>query len=597
MSEFNRRKFLKASALGLGSIMAPAVMSSDIKRWPGNLGEFFPGRFLHGVASGDPLSDAVILWTRVTPMNLRAREKDDDGYDDAGKGKRRGLRKKILVGWEVATDPRFRNLVRRGYAAVSKETDYTLKVDVVGLNPATTYYYRFRTINKRSPVGVTKTLPTGDVSSVTLAVMSCANYPTGYFNAYQDAAQIPDLDAVVHLGDYIYEYGEGGYATELADEIGRGFEPGNETELLSLENYRERYAQYRTDPGLQALHAAAPFICVWDDHEVANNAWKDGAENHNAGEGDYSERKQRALQAYYEWLPIRPVVESNLEISYRDFQFGNLVNLLMLDTRIVGRDEQLDYANYIGPGGVFNEAQFIADISDVNRTLMGFEQRAWLQNKLAVSSATWQVLGQQVLIGRMNLPAELLLSIDDPATAIPVFTELVTIKARILAGDPTVTDLERARVETVLPYNLDAWDGYAVEREVVLGTARALGKNLVVLAGDTHNSWANDLVDLAGNPVGVEFGGTSVTSPGFEELLQLPQPAWPQIEQGFELLIDGLKYTNIGDRGYMVVTFTADEAVTDWIYVDNILSDEYNLLPDRARSLKVVNGVNKLEEA
>jgi len=594
MNTFNRRSFLRASALGLGSLMAPAVMSRDIRDWPHKPG-FLPGQFLHGVASGDPLSDAVILWTRVTPMNFRARRKGG-GYEANENGVHRGRDKKILVGWEVATDPQFVNLVRSGNATVSGDTDYTLKVDIVGLQAATTYYYRFRTINKRSPLGTTRTLPVGDVAQVKLAVMSCANYPAGYFNAYANAAQIPDLDAVVHLGDYIYEYGQGGYATELADQIGRGFEPGNETELLTLQNYRDRYAQYRSDAGLQALHAAAPFICVWDDHEIADNAWKEGAVNHNPGEGDYFERKQNALRAYYEWLPIRPVVENNREIIYRDFQFGNLVNLMMLDTRLIGRDQQLDYSNYIGPGGIFNQVQFVADLTDGNRTLMGMEQRGWLQNKLAMSAATWQVLGQQVLMGRMNLPAELLLNFADPAAALPLFAELVSFKARILAGDPTVTTEQRARVETTLPYNLDAWDGYFHEREVVLGTASSLDKNLVVLSGDTHNSWANDLVDFAGNPVGVEFAGTSVTSPGFEALFQLPQPAWPQTEQGFELLIDGLRYANLGDRGYMTVTFTADEAVADWVYVDNILSDEYSLLPDRAGSLKVVNGTNRLEE-
>jgi alkaline phosphatase D len=424
--------------------------------------------------------------------------------------------------------------------------------------------------------------------------MSCSNYPAGYFNAYTDASRIPKLDAVVHLGDYIYEYGAGGYASANADAIGRGYLPGNDTELLTLDDYRARYAQYRGDTGLQMLHASAPFICVWDDHEIANDTWKEGAENHNPGEGDFFERRRDALQAYFEWLPIRPVQRGSREIIYRNFEYGDLVNLMMLDTRVVGRDKQLDYANYIDDNGQFNSQQFVADISDTNRTLLGFEQRAWLQNQFAVSTANWQVLGQQVLMGRMQLPAELLLSLTDPAAALPLFGELAQIKGRILAGDPSVTALERARVETVLPYNLDAWDGYAAEREVVLGTAHALGKDLVVLSGDTHNAWANNLTDLANNPVGVEFATPSVTSPGLEDYLSLPQPAWPQTEQGFQLLIDGLEYLNVGDRGYMTVTFTRDEAVADWQFVDNIDSTDFNLKQARARQLKVSRGDNQL---
>ena len=589
MSTFNRRRFLQFSSLGLGSIIAPAVMSKGISDWPRDLRRYQPGRFLHGVASGDPLGHAVILWTRVTPMNDRRHEFEDDR---AARGRRP---QGILVGWEVSTDPDFGYLVRRGAHVVDKNTDYTLKVDVVGLLPGTVYYYRFRTLNKHSPVGMTRTLPAAGVEQVRLAVMSCANYPAGYFNAYQDAAQIPDLDAVVHVGDYIYEYGAGEYATELADEIGRSFEAGNDTELLLLEDYRRRYAQYRTDRGLQNLHAAAPFICVWDDHEVADNAWKDGALNHNPGEGDYADRKQQALRAYFEWLPIRPVVEDNREIIYRAFAYGDLVNLMMLDTRIVGRDQQLDYANYIDPAtGAFNAAQFIADVGDVNRTLLGFEQRAWLQNQLASSAATWQVLGQQVLIGRMNLPAELLLSLGDPAGALGAFQELVQIKARILAGDPTLTPAEIARVETALPYNLDAWDGYAVEREIVFGTASAFNKNLVVLSGDTHNAWANDLRDLGGNPVGVEFAGPGVTSPGLEEILDLVPPQYAPVEAGFELLIDDLRYLNVADRGYFTVTFTPQSATADWQFVDNILSEDYALLANRARSLQVIVGSNQI---
>ena len=585
MSHFDRRQFLQASALGLSSLISPAVLSKGIDSWPFFNRRFLPqASFQHGVASGDPLSDSVILWTRVSPeIHKRSRF--------------RFLKRRVLVGWEVAMDPHFNHIIRRGSTLVSKKTDYTLKVDVVGLWSNQEYYYRFRTFNAWSPVGRTKTLPVGDVSEVKLAVMSCSNYPAGYFNVYSDAAQIPNLDAVVHLGDYIYEYGVGGYATELAEQIGRGFEDNNNTEIFSLADYRRRYAQYRTDTGLQNLHAAAPFICVWDDHEVANDTWKEGAENHNEGEGSFTARKRRALRAYFEWMPIRPVQRNNREIIYRQFQFGNLVDLMMLDTRIIGRDQQLDLANYVGTGGSFNAAQFAADVANPNRTLLGFEQRNWLLSNLQVSPARWQVLGQQVLMGRMTLPAELLLNLTDPAAALTTFSELALIKGRILAGDPTVTDIERARVETTLPYNLDAWDGYFAEREAILATAAATDKNLVVLAGDTHNAWANNLSTLDNIPVGVEFATASVTSPGFEDFLQLPPVAYPQTEAGFELLIDQLQYMNVGDRGYLVVTFTPEETRADWQFINNILSEEYTILNNRAKSLKVSHGTKTISEA
>ncbi len=585
MSKFTRRDFLHAAALGV--TFAPAVISADYAN-----AYFFDEddkkfrnkkqMFKHGVASGDPLTDSVIIWTRVTPKHSPRFVRYSRHY-------------KILVGWEVATDPEFDNVIRRDRTFVSKKTDYTLKVDVKGLKPGKTYYYRFRTRGDKSPVGTTKTLPKLDVTNVKLAIMSCSNYPAGYFNVYTDAAKRDDLDAVVHLGDYIYEYGAGGYATERAAEIGRDFLPNNNTEILKLRDYRRRYAQYRTDAGLQALHASVPWICVWDDHEVTNDTWKEGAENHNEGEGNFFRRKARALKAYFEWMPIRPVVKNNNEIVYRQFEFGQLVNLMMLDTRIVGRDEQLDYANYINADGSFNATQFTSDLTNPTRTLLGTDQLAWLQNALATSSATWQVLGQQVLIGRMNLPAELLLGLGNPGIDLTgIISELATIKARTLAGDPTVTPQERARIETQLPYNLDAWDGYFVERETVLGTASALAKNLVVLAGDTHNAWANNLNDLSGKPVGVEFATSSVTSPGLEDFLQLPQLAWPATEQALQLLIDDLQYNNVGDRGYMVITFTPEKTDAEWVFIDNILSPEYTIQTSRAKQLSVAVGDNKI---
>ena len=575
----SRRDFVKNVSAGLSAsvLFGTAAISSAVE--PVALGSSANGvAFNHGVASGDPLQDRLIIWTRIT-------------VDSRSLSNRSG---EVSVSWEVATDKAFQNIVRSGSTLTSPERDYTVKVDLVDLKPATKYFYRFVTPNVTSPIGVGKTLPLPGVEQVKLAVMSCSNYPAGYFNVYQEASLIPDLDAVCHLGDYIYEYGPGGFATELADQIGRSFLPGNDFEILKLDDYRARYAQYRTDPGCQNLHAAAPFICVWDDHEIANDAWREGAENHNPGEGEFSDRVMNALRAYYEWMPIRPPAgKFYSEEIFRRFDFGDLVSLHMLDTRIIGRDQQLSYADYLDINGTFDSAAFLADVTDPSRTILGQDQLNWLLSGLTTSPATWQVLGQQVLIGRMNIPIELLFSLSNPGPDIFVLIqELAEIKLRILAGDPTVTDQERARVETVAPYNLDAWDGYFFERETIFGATAAADKNLVTLAGDTHNGWANNLNTIDGVPVGVEFAASSVTSPGLEAFLEIPPPLVPAAEAAIQLLVDDLQYLNVADRGFMTVTFTQQEARADWTFIDNILDPNYQELTDRRRALKMLPGAD-----
>ncbi|MDE0566453.1 MULTISPECIES: alkaline phosphatase D family protein [Shewanella] len=580
---FSRRDFLTLSAKGVGAaVLSYGLMgcSSD------NDDNTVAADFLHGVASGDPTQDAVIIWTRVTPQT-------------AGD---------VRVSWQVSRDGAFSDLVTTGEMVTNAERDYTVKVDAIGLESGSRYFYRFMTGDKTSTVGMTKTLPEGAVDSVKLAVMSCANFPAGYFNVYELAAQRDDLDAMLHLGDYIYEYGRGGYASEHAAELGREVLPAGE--LLSLSDYRTRYGQYRGDASLQKLHAKLPFITVWDDHEVANDTWKDGAENHNQGEGDFDARKQAALQAYFEWLPIRPWREGNHEEIYRSFSFGDLLDLHMLDTRVLARDKQLDYGNYLDPAtGAFNDQQFLADVTDTQRTLLGQTQLLWLQGKLLQSSAKWQLLGQQILMGRMMLPA----AIATQQLSIPQFAELAALAqlaARAQAGDPTLTQAELTYLAAnqakltpevlallqlpSIPYNLDAWDGYAYEREVVLATARASGKNLVVIAGDTHNAWANDLKDKDGNMVGVEFATSSVSSPGLEYYLNLPSEQIPATEAAVVGLVDDLKYANLLNRGYMTLTFSSEEVVSEWFYVDSILSKDFTEAEGRraiARSLDGKPGI------
>ena len=513
--------------------------------------------FQHGVASGDPLARKVIIWTRVT-------------------SERGGI---VPVKWEMALDAAFRRVVRAGVALTDGRKDHTVKVDVSGLKPDTVYHYRFAIGHTVSPAGRTRTLPVGSVGQVKLAVFTCSNFPAGYFHAYREAAKLEGIHAAVHLGDYIYEYGRDGYASTDAAALGREVLPAGE--LLTLDDYRQRYAQYHTDADLQAVHAAMPFINVWDDHEIANDTWKDGAENHDPStEGEFTARRAAALQAFHEWLPIRTPDPRRPQQINRSFAFGNLLALHMLDTRVIARDRQMEYANYFGSDGSFDGVRFAADLADTDRQLLGAEQLLWLQQQLSGSAATWQILGQQILMGRMNIPAPLVLG----QISFSAYSALV-YKAQ--TAPATLTPQEQfILAQPAIPYNLDAWDGYAMAREMVLGMAKTLDKNLVVLAGDTHNAWASDLQDYQGNAVGVEYAVASVSSPGLEEYFPSENPL--AVAAGLESIIGPLKYANTGDRGYMVVTATPGECRADWHYVSTVKSEEYTTLA--GKSLRTLPG-------
>jgi alkaline phosphatase D len=416
----------------------------------------------------------------------------------------------------------------------------------------------------------------GEAAQVKMAVVSCANFQAGLFNVYGAVAE-SDADVVVHLGDYIYEYGAGGYGSSaLTTSLNRQHVPSGE--ILTLDDYRARYRQYRSDEQLQKAHQLKPFICVWDDHEIANDAYKNGAENHQANEGDFATRKAYALQVWHEYLGAR--VSDNSKI-YRNFEIAGIVNLVMLDTRIIGRDKQLDYNNYLTESGL-NAAAFGAAWQDPNRTILGGEQFSWLAGKLSGSTAAWQVLGSQVLMSKIFIPAEQLLltaQIASGNTTPELFAqynaltiELVTIKSRMLQGDPTVTAQEKARVQTVLPYNLDSWDGYPADREKVF--AAAAGKKLISLAGDTHNAWYAQLADSSGKKVGAEFATSSVSSPGFEAIFGNDPKVIGGFEQANTVLVDNLKYVDASKRGYVMATFTSTQATADFRYVKTLGSKD-----------------------
>ena len=570
--KMNRRELIQKTLAGFGALSLPISLTACGDDADSNTQPNTQVQFLHGVASGDPLQTQVIIWTRVTPTDSSAR---------------------LEVQWEVAKDVDFKHITATGKVLTTAAQDFTVKVDVTGLAAGQVYFYRFKSASTYSTTGQTKTLAV-QVQSVQFAVCSCSNYPAGYFHVYKEMAK-QDVDVVIHLGDYIYEYGMGGYATEEAVEMGRALADDNNAEIIRLDGYRKRYALYRLDPDLQAAHQRHPFIVIWDDHELANDTWEKGAENHQSDtEGDFLERKLAALAAYFEWMPIRPIDDQNIKI-YRQFDFGTLVQLTMLDTRIIARNVQLDYANYMTATGL-DIAKFQADLINPARSLMGVEQRNWLLQKLQQSTATWNVLGQQILMSKMFVPAELLMSLAEitagnpsPETLSKIttqITELLEIKARMDAGDPTVTPEEKARLAVTAPYNLDAWDGYFAEREILYGTLAQLKKKVVVLAGDTHNAWASDLSSKDGVLVGVELATSSVSSPGLEKYLSIPMQQLQAFEFAFTSLIDELNYCNLNQRGYLKVHFTAEQVQADWIFVDSIKHKEY--IVDETRSHQVI---------
>jgi alkaline phosphatase D len=415
--------------------------------------------FYHGVASGDPLSDRVIIWTRVTPDNFQS---------------------PAVVSYKVATDTSMINVVNQGSVLTNSDKDFTVKVDVSGLSPNTFYYYEFEYNGNRSQRGRTKTAPVGAVDNLRFAVVSCANLEAGFFNTYRIINERNDVDAVLMLGDYIYEYGTGGYSPN--PNVDREFQPENE--ILTLDDYRLRYSIYHMDEALRLLHQNFPWICVWDDHESANDSYKDGAENHNDGEGDWQERKLAAQKAFFEWLPIREKSPENFEI-FRTFNYGNLVDLIMVDTRLHGRNEQVGATS--------------GSLSDANRTMLGEDQNLWLKDELSESTAQWKILGNQVVMAKLTLFG--------------------------------------------VPINTDAWDGYPVTRQGLYDHILTENiQNFVVITGDIHTSWAFDLKS-GSNKVGVEFVTPSVTSPGSPInagsalMLENPHLKWVELtKKGFIVL-------------------------------------------------------------
>ena len=490
--------------------------------------------FTHGVASGEPSPTSMLFWTRFVGA--------------AGQS--------VPLKLELSTDPRMAKISKRAELVADPERDHTGRVTVTGLQPGKTYYYRFIGPQKtRSDIGRTRTLPEGAVNAFRMGVFSCSNLPFGYFNAYAHAVQADDIDLFVHLGDYLYEYPRGTYPDARETIAGRTVEPAGE--MILKGDYWQRYQSYRADPDLQAMHGMFPSITVWDDHEFANDAWKGGAENHDpAREGSWTDRVQAAKDAYRDWMPVSDALWAKYEI-------GRLATLFRLETRITGRDQQLDLAAAIKAGPSTMTA--IAKLRDEqwlagNRQMLGLAQEKWLFEEMAAASrrgARWQVLAQQVIMGKIMMPAD----------------------ASVLAGpnpDPRVAAYLGAgslAAKAGLPLSFDAWDGYPAARARLLANAQSTGADLVVLAGDSHNAWAIDLVN-DGRPAGVEFAGTSVTSPGFEEYLRAP-PA--TVAASMMQANPTLRWADMSQRGYMQVVLTPVEAVCEWRFTAPVASRQAKL--------------------
>ncbi|WP_296719478.1 alkaline phosphatase [Erythrobacter sp.] len=489
----------------------------------------FGSGFTHGVASGEPGANSVLLWTRYVA---------DQAVD---------------LAWQVSESEDFSAPVAEGSVRASDSRDWCAKGIASGLQPGRWYFYRFVAPNgTASATGRTRTLPEAGTPSFKLAVFSCSNYGFGWFNAYGHAAEANDADLAVHLGDYIYEYGAGTYPDPTQANGERMLAPASE--IVTLTDYRLRYATYRADPDLQRLHQVLPMIAVWDDHESANDSWKDGAQNHQSDtEGEWQVRKDIAKRVYREWMPVS-------DEPYAAYQVGDLATLFRLDTRLEGRDQQFDLGKVLegqtNPQGAMEALAKFKDgaWADPERQLLGQVQEEWLANGLFASTASgtaWQVLVQQVLIGNLRTPVSL---VDQLGDALPDY-----IRQRLTAA--------AMASRTGLPANMDAWDGYPAARERVFKAALAADANLLVLAGDTHNGWAFELAQ-DGAKVGVELGVCSVSSPGFESYLSFLPPQ--DLASALVSTNANLKWADTAQRGYMVVELTPTRAVTEYRFTSTI---------------------------
>jgi len=512
--EMDRRQLIALGTAGLAALSLPGAAAAMMAQG-----------FTHGVASGEPGANSVLLWTRYAAAS------------------------DTVLTAELSESSDFAKIAGGGTVAAMGDRDHTAKLVVSGLEPGRWYYYRFVAPDgSQSITGRTRTLPEGPTSAFTLALFSCSNLPFGWFNAYAHAAARQDIDLVVHSGDYLYEYPIGDYPSLKQAVPGRDIQPAHE--MVALADYRLRYAAYRSDPDLARLHALFPMIAQWDDHEMTNDAWKGGAENHNTGEGEWVDRVIAAERAYREWMPVA-------DTRWRDYQVGDLATIFLPETRVTGRDRQFEIDEIVaGAGDTAAKLRQFAETTyrDPARQMMGAEQEKWLFDGFAASTKSgtrWQVCAQQVVMGSLFTPPE----------------------SKDWFG-ASMADNVRLRIETAqlaakagLPFNLDAWDGYPAARSRLLAAAQRADADLVTLTGDTHNAWAFDLSE-DGRAAGIEIAGQSVTSPGYEGYTRGISDA--QRVSALRAASPQLKWANTQDRGYVTVQLTRERVTANWHNVETI---------------------------
>ncbi|ACT58654.1 alkaline phosphatase D family protein [Hirschia baltica] len=563
MRDISRRRFFyfgaASSALAAGcATQATGPLGQAEKSVTAFDGE---ASFSHGVAAGDATSDAVILWSRISPIAdngpiqgmvfISTEASDIENLSQLEKG-------------SLTTLPTQRSVV----FSTNKDRDYTIKIDVKALKPATQYYYAFavETVSGVvvSPMGRAKTLPKTGTAPFKAAVVSCSNFPFGFFNVYDAIAKRDDVDAVIHLGDYLYEYGSDGYGSEVGAKIGRIVEPAHE--IISLDDYRKRHAQYKADENLQKAHARAVWYCSWDDHESANDSYRTGAQNHQEEtEGPWSTRKTQAIQAYLEWMPVRdPDAGKALGSIYRGFDIGDLASLFMLESRLLARSIPLSFGDAMAvpeDQRMAKVQEIIAETMNPERSMLGDVQENWLaaEFKRSVSEGKkWQVLGNQVIMAKVKTPNVAAVLSDEQ-------------KKAIYAKAPYAEQyIEFSKFG--LTWNMDAWDGYVAARERLYASAKSANARLVTLTGDTHTAWANDLHDKDGELRGVEFGCTSVTSAGLGDIMPIPQ-----INALMEEKNDEVRFFDAFGRGYTMLSLSKDAVDAEFVKVSDVYTPEYTV--------------------
>lgn len=533
-----RRTTLGSLAAGTAALAFPgiAVAAED-------------GPFRHGVASGDPDATSVVLWTRVTTSG------------------------EVTLAVEIAEDPDFTRITARSEIATGPERDHTAKWLARDLAPGQSYYYRFRLDNHTSPTGRARTLPTGRLDRLGIALASCSNYVFGHFNAYEAIAHDPAVDFVLHTGDYIYEYGQDGWGDAAGMALARRHDPAHE--IVSLSDYRRRHAQYKTDAGAQAMHAAHSFMACWDDHESANNPWTGGAQNHQPErEGDWAARRAASVLAYYEWMPVREPEwltrpGATRAQFWRSYSFGDLATLTTLETRHTARAEQIDYAPLMPHlDDKARIAQFRREVLGApGRRMISAECEADLARSLRQSVAAgqpWRLIGNAIPIARTDVPDLVALGIlPDPDAPGAPYTGAALDNARLLA----------AKGRAGLPFYPDTWDGYPWARERLYDLSREAGAgDLVFLTGDSHSFWANSLKDAEGRSAGVELGTAGITSPGDFVDSGFGDALSRALDQAFADHVPEVVWTDNMHQGYVRLDLQRSAAEATFVAVDTIRS-------------------------